>query len=105
MARYLEATGRGVDLRELANISIHGWANGEGETIGVIVEKTFSSEHHSPVEKRFLRAEGNELLDYVGHCLGMDQNGEIGVYEVGADDEEESDGEPEGDGEPESEGY
>jgi len=94
---YIEATAKGADPRELKTLTLHGSMDEEGKPNGVIVEKTFESEHHSPVEKEFSLEEGHALLDYIGHCLGMDHTGRIAAFEIGADDdEEESDSEPEG---------
>ena len=87
---YIEATAKGTDPRELKNLVLHGSVDGEYK--GVIVEKTFASQHHSPVEKEFSLDEGHELLDYIAHCLGMDHAGRIAAFEIGADDEEEQTG-------------
>jgi hypothetical protein len=88
---YIEATAKGTDPRELKNLVLHGSRDEDGQG-GVIVEKTFESEHHAPVEKEFSLEEGHELLDYIAHCLGMDHKGRIAAFEVGADDEEEQTG-------------
>ena len=80
---YIEATGSGLGLRD------HGAHDDEGRPSGVIVEKVFESERHAPVEKQFGLDEGHALLDYIGHCLGMDHNGQIAVHALSADDEEE----------------
>jgi hypothetical protein len=100
---YDEATAKGTDPRELKTLTLHGSMDEQGEPNGVIIEKTFASEHHAPVEKQFAFDEGHALLDYIGHCLGMDHKGQIAAFEVGADDEEEQTGDESE--QPESEGY